>query len=102
MLGPAVRDKNLFSLEEAVYKLSGYPAARFGAKHRGEVRAGWFADVVVFDAETITDRATYANPHQFSTGVEHVLVNGRLVIANGAPVPRLGEPLPGRSLKFKQ
>ena len=102
VLGPAVRVKQLFSLEEAVYKLSGYPAARFGAKHRGEVRVGWFADVVVFDAETITDRATYADPHQHSIGVDHVLVNGRLVITNGAPVPKLGNPLPGRSLKFKE
>ena len=102
VLGPAVRDKQLFSLEEAVYKLSGYPAARFGAKNRGEVRVGWFADIVVFDAETITDRATYAVPHQHSIGVDHVLVNGRLVITNGAPVPKLGNPLPGRSLKFKE
>lgn len=98
VLGPCVRDKNLFSLEEAVYKLSGYPAARFGAKRRGELRKDWFADVVVFDAETITDRASYLVPHQFSTGVDHVLVNGKQIISEGQPVK---DVLPRRALKFK-
>lgn len=98
VLGPCVRDKNLFSLEEAVYKLSGYPATRFGAKQRGELRENWFADIVVFDAETITDRASYLVPHQFSTGVEHVLVNGKMIIKEGQPVE---DVLPGRALKFK-
>lgn len=101
LLGLAVR-RGWVTLEDAVYKLSGYPAARFGLVERGRLQEGWWADVVVFDAETIEDRATYAEPHQFSVGVEHVLVNGVQVVVDGAPVETLPDPLPGRSLRFKQ
>jgi N-acyl-D-amino-acid deacylase len=102
LLGPCVRDKKLFSLEEAVYKLSGYPAERFGLKGRGIIQEGRCADLVIFDPETIQDRATYEDPHQFSVGVEHVLVNGVPIISNGQAVEDLALPLPGRALKFKE
>lgn len=102
LLGPCVRDKKLFSLEEAVYKLSGYAAERFGLKGRGVIREGNWADLVVFDAETIQDQATYEDPHQLAVGVEHVLVNGAPIISNGQAVENLANPLPGRALKFKQ
>ncbi|HXF60567.1 MAG TPA: amidohydrolase family protein, partial [Caldilineaceae bacterium] len=102
LLGPAVRDKGWLTLEDAVYKLSGFPARRFGLTQRGELREGWYADVVVFDPDTITDRATYRDPHQLAVGVEHVLVNGAAIIAGGQPVTELPSPLPGRALKFKQ
>ena len=102
VLGPCVRDHKLFSLAEAVYKLSGYPAARFGLKDRGTLAEGKFADIVVFDAERIQDRATYSDPHQLSVGVEHVLVNGVPIIAAGQPINDLPHPLPGRYLKFNQ
>jgi N-acyl-D-amino-acid deacylase len=102
LLGPCVRDKKLFSLEEAVYKLSGYPAERFGLRGRGVIQEGRCADLVVFDPETIQDRATYEDPHQLSVGVEHVLVNGVPIICNGQAVDELARPLPGRALKFKQ
>lgn len=102
LLGPCVRERKLFSLEEAVYKLSGHPAQRFGLKERGVLRPGNFADLVIFDADAVVDRATYTSPHQQSTGVEQVLVNGRPILAAGQPVADLPRPLPGRTLKFKQ
>jgi N-acyl-D-amino-acid deacylase len=100
VLGPSVRDHHLFSLEDAVFKLSGFPAARFGLKERSVLKEGHFADVVVFDAETIVDKATYLEPHQFSVGVEHVLTNGVPVVADGEPIDDLPNPRPGRYLKF--
>jgi N-acyl-D-amino-acid deacylase len=76
VIGRAVREWKLFSLEEAVYKLTSYPAQRFGLADRGVIREGAAADLVVFDADTIIDNATYEDPHALTTGVEHVLVNG--------------------------
>lgn len=99
MLGPAVRDWKLFSLEDAVYKLAYWPAKRFGLADRGEIRAGAFADLVVFDAATVTDRATYEEPHQTCAGIEHVLVNGQVIVAGGKPVTDFGPSAPGRGLK---
>jgi N-acyl-D-amino-acid deacylase len=101
VLGPAVR-KGWLTLEDAVYKLSGYPAERFGLVERGQIREGWWADVVVFDADNVKDLATYEDPHQYATGIEQVLVNGVRVIANSAPVTELPEVLPGRALRFKE
>ncbi|NKB71986.1 MAG: amidohydrolase family protein [Candidatus Latescibacteria bacterium] len=101
ILGPCVRDHRLFSLEDAVYKMAGYPASRFGLTDRGTIAAGKFADLVVFDAETVVDRATYQDPHQYTEGIEHVLVNGTPIIAAGDPVDDLPNPLPGRYLRFK-
>ncbi|MEW6751710.1 MAG: amidohydrolase family protein [Candidatus Latescibacterota bacterium] len=102
ILGPCVRQHRLFSLEDAVHKLSAFPAARFGLKDRGTLEAGRFADVVVFDAESITDRATYAEPHQLTVGVEHVLVNGVPVVRDGQALEDLPEPRPGRYLRFRE
>lgn len=101
LLGSCVR-KGLFSLEDAVWKLSGAPAARFGLKDRGNVKQGCFADLVVFDPEAVQDNATFSHPHQLSTGIEHVIVNGEPVIRNGAPVEFEGSDLPGRALRFNQ
>ncbi|MEM7131849.1 MAG: D-aminoacylase [Chloroflexota bacterium] len=102
VLGPCVRDRGLFSLEEAVYKLSGYPAQRFGLTKRGQVREGWFADLVLFDSATVGDNATYTEPHKYSSGIEHVIVNGIQIVENGQPVDSQGAQLPGRSLRFKE
>lgn len=101
LLGPCVRDHKLFSLEEAVFKLSGYPAMRFGLRNRGFLRKGAFADVVIFNAGTIADNATYEQPRQLSSGVEHVFVNGVQIVQNGQPVQALTTPLPGRALRFR-
>ena len=99
LLGPCVRDHRLFSLEEAVYKLSGHAAQRFGLRGRGSLREDSCADVVIFDPATVSDRATFADPHQLAVGIEHVLVNGVPVITDGVP-SALKHPLPGRSLRF--
>ena len=101
MLGPLVRDRKLFSLEDAVYKMTGMPAERFGLVDRGIVRDGAIADLVAFDPDTVADRATYDRPHQLSVGIEHVLVGGVEVFARGEPVADLGAELPGRALRYR-
>jgi len=83
LLGKYVRDEKVISMEEAIRKLTGLPATNLGLTDRGFLKPGQFADVVVFDPATITDHATYAQPHQYATGVEHVFVNGEQVLANG-------------------
>ncbi|MBI3864395.1 MAG: D-aminoacylase [Planctomycetia bacterium] len=98
LLGQCVRDWKLFSLEDAVYKLSGGPATRFGLRDRSTIRIGSYADLVVFDPATVVDLATYAEPHQYSVGIEHVIVNGVPVISGGKPVDSLAAPYPGRAL----
>jgi N-acyl-D-amino-acid deacylase len=85
-LGRYVRERKLFSLEEAVHKISGKSAARFGLASRGVIRERAFADLVVFDAAAIGDRATYEQPQQVCAGVETVAVNGQLVVAGGKPL----------------
>jgi N-acyl-D-amino-acid deacylase len=83
VLGKYVREDKLLSLSAAVRKLSALPATNLGLDHRGSVREGYFADVVVFDPATIADRATYAKPQQYAVGVRHVLVNGVPVLKDG-------------------
>jgi N-acyl-D-amino-acid deacylase len=98
-LGPFVRDRKLFSLEEAVHKLSGKSAARFGLADRGVIQQGAFADIVVFDPATITDRATYNDPQKPGVGAEHVAVNGQMVICGGQQATADSELLCGRYLR---
>jgi N-acyl-D-amino-acid deacylase len=86
VLGPYVRDKHLFTLETAIHKMTGMPALRFGISGRGAIEAGCAADLVVFDPETIGDRADYADPEQASTGIHAVIVNGTLVMLDGRPI----------------
>jgi N-acyl-D-amino-acid deacylase len=100
ILGPLVRDRKLFSLEDAVRKMTGIPAERFGLVDRGVVREGAVADLVVFNAKTVADRATYDQPHQLSIGIEHVLVGGVEIFAGGQPVELAGPELPGRALRY--
>src|SRR3954453_20915908 len=83
VLGKYVRDEKALSLEEAVRKLSGLPATNLGLDHRGFLKEGMFADVVVFDPATIKDRATFEKPHQYSVGMKHVFVNGTQVMKDG-------------------
>ncbi len=83
VLGRYVRDEKLISLAEAVHRLSGFPATNLGLDHRGFIREGMFADLVVFDPATITDHATFAQPHQYATGVKAVFVNGTQVLKDG-------------------
>jgi N-acyl-D-amino-acid deacylase len=83
VLGKYVREEKVITLEEAVRKLSGLPAANLGLDHRGLIKNGYFADVVVFDPNTIADKATYENPHQYAVGMRHVFVNGVQVLKDG-------------------
>jgi N-acyl-D-amino-acid deacylase len=95
LLGKYVREEKVISLQEAIRRLSGLPAENLGLDRRGLIREGYFADLVVFDPETTADRATYDNPHQYATGVKHVLVNGVRVIENGEHTGAK----PGRALR---
>ena len=83
LLGKYVRDEKVIPLHEAIYRLSGLPATNLKIRHRGFLREGYYADVVVFDPATIQDHATFENPHQYSTGVYHVFVNGEQVLKDG-------------------
>jgi len=83
LLGHFVRDEKVISLEEAIYKLTSLPATNLKLKNRGLLKAGYYADVVLFDADKIKDNATFANPHQYATGMKHVFVNGIPVLRDG-------------------
>lgn len=83
LLGKYVRDEKVISLTEAVRRLTSLPATNLGLNHRGQIKPGMFADVVIFDSQTIADRATFENPHQYSIGVRDVFVNGQQVLKNG-------------------
>jgi N-acyl-D-amino-acid deacylase len=98
VLGPCVRDQRLFSLADAVYKLSGYPAKRFDLPNRGAIQEGYFADLVCFEAGKVCDKATFANPRQAAVGINHVWVNGQRIIADSKPVIGTGSLLPGQFL----
>ena len=83
VLGHYVRERGILTLEEAVRKMSSQSARRLGLHGRGLVTEGYFADIAVFDADEIMDRATFENPHQYSVGMKYVLVNGELVVDEG-------------------
>lgn len=94
VIGHYARDLKLFSIEEAVRKMTSLPARRMGLSDRGLLRPGLAADVVVFDPERIRDVATFEEPNVYSEGVEHVVVNGRVVLDGG----RMTDERPGRPL----
>jgi N-acyl-D-amino-acid deacylase len=98
VLGEYVRNRKLLSLEEAVRKMTSLNAAKVGIPHRGLLRNGCYADVTLFDPKVVIDRATYLEPFQYSTGIVHVVVNGRLVLENG----RATDARPGRALRHGQ
>jgi len=83
VLGKYVRDEGVLTLEDAIRKMSSSVAARLSIRDRGLLREGYLADVVVFDAETVGDRATFEDPHQLSTGIRDVWVNGTRVLRAG-------------------
>jgi N-acyl-D-amino-acid deacylase len=100
VLAEYVRREHVLTLEQAVHKLSTLPADNLSLPDRGRLKRGAFADVVVFDPATIQDHATYEKPHQLSTGVSYVVVNGKVAISAGAPtgVPS-GRIVRGRAWK---
>lgn len=83
LLGKYVRDEKVIPLEEAVHKLSKYPAGNLKIEKRGSLERGNYADVVLFDPEAINDKATFEDPHQYAEGVKHVFVNGTQVLRDG-------------------
>ncbi|MFW6085030.1 MAG: serine hydrolase, partial [Gemmatimonadota bacterium] len=95
LLGRYVREEGVIPPEEAIRKLTSLPARNFALHRRGELRPGFYADVVLFDPATITDHATFEDPHQYATGVRHLFVNGTRVLADGEPTGAL----PGRVVR---
>jgi N-acyl-D-amino-acid deacylase len=83
LLGHYVREERLVPLEEAIRRLTSFPAANLRLDRRGRIARGYFADIVAFEADKIADHATYAEPHRYATGVVHVLVNGEAVLRGG-------------------
>lgn len=83
VLGKYVRDEKVIPLEEAIRKLTSLPASNLKIKKRGSLTEGYFADIAIFDPEKIQDHATFAEPHQYSTGMVHVFVNGDQVLKDG-------------------
>jgi N-acyl-D-amino-acid deacylase len=97
VLAKYVRDEKLLTLEEAVRKMTSLAASRAGLRDRGILRTGMKADVVVFDPQKVQDRSTYEDPHHFSEGVAHVIVNGKMVLRDG----KMTGELPGKILRSK-
>ena len=83
VLGRYVRDRNILSLEEAIRKMTSLPAQILSINKRGLLREGYYADITIFDPETIIDKATFEDPHQYAIGINTVLVNGVIVVENG-------------------
>ncbi len=83
VLGKYVRDEKLMPMEEAIRKLATLPSLNLKIDRRGQLKTGFFADVVVFDPKTIQDNATFVEPHQYATGMLHVFVNGEQVLKDG-------------------
>lgn len=97
VLGVYVRQKGMLRLEDAIHRMTSLGATRLGLYDRGLLRLGNFADVVIFDADKVIDRATYTDPFQYSIGIEHVIVNGQLVLHAGKHTGAL----PGKALRMR-
>ena len=95
ILGHYVRGEKIMSLEEAIRKASSLPAQTLGIRDRGLLREGFFVDIVIFDPETVIDRTTFERPHQYSSGIDYVFVNGKVVVDQG----RITEARPGKVLR---
>ncbi len=95
ILGRYVREQHVLTLEDAVRKMTSLPADRLGLRERGQLRAGFYADIVILDANAVIDRATYDRPHEISAGIRDVLVNGTAVLRDGM----VTDAKPGRILR---
>lgn len=95
LLGKYVREEQVIPLEEAIYKLTTLPATNLKIQQRGALQTGYYADIAIFDPATIQDHATFAEPQQYATGMQHVFVNGRQVLAEGEHTGAL----PGRVVR---
>ena len=95
ILGQYVRDEKLLSLEAAIHKMTGAPAARVGLRDRGLIKEGMFADITIFDPAKVIDKATFESPNQYPAGIEYVLVNGKISVDKGQHTSALA----GRALR---
>ena len=95
LLGRYVRDEKIMSLAHAIEKMTSITAMRFGLAGRGQIRENYFADIVIFDPDTVEDLATWSDPNRYPRGIEYVIVNGKVVIDQGEHTGIL----PGRVLK---
>jgi N-acyl-D-amino-acid deacylase len=95
ILGKYVREEKVLTLEEAIWKMTGFPAETLGLEDRGNLREGSLADIVVFNPKTIRDKATFAKPHQFPVGIRYVIVNGEIVVDKNAQF----DVFPGKVLR---
>ena len=95
VLGHWTRDEGVLDWPQAIHKMTGLPAEAMGLVDRGTLRTGGWADIVVFDPETVIDRATFTDAHQYAAGIDYVLVNGKVAVAAGETTgSRAGEVLP--------
>ena len=95
VLGKYVREERVMRLEDAIRKMTSFPAQRFGILDRGILRPGMYADVTIFDPATVIDKATYDNPHQYPVGIPYVVVNGKVAVDAG----KYKEVMAGRTLR---
>jgi N-acyl-D-amino-acid deacylase len=98
ILGKYVREEGLMPIEQAIRKMTSFPAQRLGIRDRGMLRENNWADIVIFNQETIIDKATFLDPHQFPEGIEYVIVNGKIVVSKG----KHQTILPGKILRKEQ
>lgn len=89
ILGKYVRDEHLLPLELAIRKMTGLPASNVGLKQRGLIREGYFADITIFNPDTVIDRATFEEPNQYPVGINFVIVNGKVEVDSGQRTPAL-------------
>ena len=94
VLGSYVRERRIISLEEAIRKMTSLPAKILSINKRGLIKVGYYADITIFDKDTIIDKATFEDPHQYAEGVNTVIVNGIIVVSGGMH----NGNLPGRVL----
>ncbi len=95
ILGYYVREQKVLELEDAIRRMTSFPAQRLGLQDRGLLKENMWADIVIFDPETVIDKASYEEPHQFPEGIQYVMVNGEVVVENGRQMKRF----PGRILR---
>ena len=87
VLGKYVREEGVLTLEEALFKMTVFPAQMMGLKDRGKIAEGMKADITIFNSQAVIDLATFEKPHQYSEGIEYVVVNGRLAVDQGEFIP---------------
>jgi len=97
VLGKYIREEKILSLPEMLKKITSLPALKYGFLRRGVLKQEYYADVVIFDRDKVIDKATWTDPHQYPTGIEYVIVNGKVVIERGEH----SGSLPGRVLRKK-